>query len=103
MIDYLKNMSEQPRQGLYNKLAPTDAPLQLDTLTLEKNSVLVVRIPKNDFYNFEVIQDLYKALKDRFPMHQVFVWYNDVEFMVINDHGYPPERITCNDETSNYY
>lgn len=83
--------------------AQQNAPMQLNTLTLEKNSVLVARIPKNDFYDCEMMQALYKALKDRFPMHQVFVWYNDVEFMAINDHGYPPERITCNDDTSNYY
>ena len=76
--------------------------IRLDTLTLEKNSVLVARIPKNDFYDCEMMQALYKALKDRFPMHQVLVWYDDVEFMAIHDHGYPPERITCND-TENYY
>ena len=78
-------------------------PIRLDTLTLEKNSVLVARIPKNDFYDCEMMQALYKALKDRFPMHQVLVWYDDVEFMAIHDHGYPPERITCNDDSSNYY
>ena len=74
------------------------APMQLNTLTLEKNSVLVARIPKNDFYDCEMMQALYKALKDRFPMHHVLVWYDDVEFMAINDKGYMPERITCNDE-----
>lgn len=76
--------------------------MQLNTLTLEKNSVLVARIPKNDFYDCEMMQALYKALKDRFPMHQVLVWYDDVEFMAIHDKGYMPERITCND-TENYY
>ena len=84
------------------KDAQLGTPMQLNTLTLEKNSVLVARIPKNDFYDCEMMQALSKALKDRFPMHQVLVWYDDVEFMAIHDHGYPPERITCND-TENYY
>ena len=44
------------------------------------------------------MQILYKSLKDRFPMHQILVWYDDVEFMAIHDKGYAPERITCNDE-----
>ena len=72
--------------------------MQLNTLTLEKNSVLVARIPQNGFYDYEMMQALYKALKDRFPMHQILVCYDDVEFMAIHDKGYKPERITCNDE-----
>ena len=82
--------------------AQLGTPMQLNTLTLEKNSVLVARIPKNDFYDCEMMQVLYKALKDRFPMHQVLVWYEDVEFMAIHDKGYMLERITCND-IENYY
>ena len=74
------------------------APMQFNTLTLEKNSVLVARIPQNGFYDCEMMQALYKALKDRFPMHQILVLYDDVEFMAIHDKGYKPERITCNDE-----
>ena len=80
------------------KDAQLGTPMQLNTLTLEKNSVLVARIPKNDFYDWEMMQALSKVLKDRFPMHQVLVWYDDVEFMAIHDKGYMPERITCNDE-----
>ena len=57
------------------------APMQFNTLTLEKNSVLVARIPQNGFYDCEMMQALYKALKDRFPMHQILVLYDDVEFM----------------------
>ena len=72
--------------------------MQLDTLTLEKNSVLVARIPQNGFYDCEMMQGLYKALQDRFPRHQILVCYDDVEFMAIHDKGYAPERITCNDE-----
>ena len=73
-------------------------PMQFNTLTLEKNSVLVARIPQNGFYDCEAMQIIYKALKDRFPMHQILVCYDDIEFMVIHDKGYRPERITCNDE-----
>ena len=74
------------------------APMQLDTLTLERNSVLVARIPQNGFYDCDMMQALYKSLKDRFPMHQILICYDDVEFMAIHDKGYMPERITCNDE-----
>lgn len=80
------------------ELAQQGTPMQLNTLTLEKNSVLVARIPNNDFYDCDTMQALYEALKDRFPMHQILVWYDDVEFMAIHDKGYMPERITCNDE-----
>ena len=80
------------------KEAQLGTPMQLNTLTLEKNSVLVARIPQNGGYDCEMMQALYKALKDRFPMHQILVCYDDVEFMAIHDKGYMPERITCNDE-----
>ena len=78
--------------------AQQTTPMQLDSLTLEKNSVLVARIPKNGFYDCDMMQALYKSLKDRFPMHQILICYDDVEFMAIHDKGYAPERITCNDE-----
>lgn len=76
--------------------------IPLKTLTLEKNSVLVALVPKNGFYDAEMLQSLHNALTKRFPCHSVLVWYNDIEFMAIHDNGYPPERITCND-SSNYY
>lgn len=84
------------------ELAQQDTSMQLNTLTLEKNSVLVARIPQNGFYDCEMMQALYKALKDRFPMHQILVCYDDVEFMAIHDKGYMPERITCNEEDNPY-
>lgn len=84
------------------KDAQLGAPMQLNTLTLEKNSVLVARIPTDGFYDCDAIQSLYKALETRFPCHQILVVYDDVEFMAINDNGYAPERIRCND-TENYY
>ena len=84
------------------KDAQLGAPMQLNTLTLERNSVLVARIPKDGFYDYDAMQALYKALETRFPCYQILVVYDDVEFMAINDKGYAPERITCN-ETSNYY
>ena len=78
-------------------------PYALDTLTLEKNSVLVARVPHNEFYDAEMLQSLYTALTKRFPCHNVLVWYDDVDFMAIHDKAYAPERITCNDDSTNYY
>ena len=91
---------------MINELRSEDArigtPMQLNTLTLERNAVLVARVSRSDFYDCEMLQSLYNGLKKRFPCHEVFVWYDDVEFMAINDRGYAPERITCNDDTSYY-
>lgn len=75
---------------------------QLNTLTLERNSVLIARVSRDEFYDAEMLQSLYKGLKNRFPCHEVFVWYDDVEFMVIHDKAYNAERITCNEESSYY-
>lgn len=78
------------------------SPLQLNTLTLEKNAVLVVKIPRGE-YDTIAADELYKACTSRFPCHGVLLVYNDVEFSVINDKGYAAERITCNNDASNYY
>ena len=73
-------------------------PSSVTTLTLEKDSVLVIKVPKNE-YDFDAIESLYKACANRFPRHGVLLVYNDVEFTIINDKdARTAERITCNDE-----
>ena len=42
-------------------------------------------------------------LRDTFPNHQVIVWYDDIDFLVINDKGYPSERLYGVNEDKNYY
>jgi hypothetical protein len=79
-------------------------PYALNTLTLERNSVLIARISRNSGYGIDELEALRKHLKEMFPYHSVFVWYDDIDFMAINDNGYKPERLdTLNDDSSNYY
>ena len=75
---------------------------QLNTLTLERNAVLVARVKRSDFYNSEMLHALYDNLCKKFPDHPVFVWYDDVEFMAINDKTYMTREVPINDST-NYY
>lgn len=82
---------------------PSITPLNMNTITLERNSVLVARFSKDSGYDLDELHELRKMLKETFPCHQVIVWYNDVDFMVINDNGYKAERLTGLNEDSNYY
>lgn len=78
--------------------------MQLNTLTLERNAVLIARVSRNSGYGIDELETFRKHLKDLFPCHGVFVWYDDIDFMVINDNGYKSERLTTlNDDSSNYY
>lgn len=77
-------------------------PENLSTLTLERNSVLVARVKKSEFYDSSMLQALYDNLCKKFPCHNVFVWYDDIEFMVIHDKAYINKEVPINDST-NYY
>ena len=79
------------------------SPLSMNTLTLEPNSVLIVRLSKDGRYDMEDFQRMYNNLKEKFPLHSIFMCYDDVEFMAIHDKAFKPERITLNDDTQNYY
>lgn len=69
-------------------------PYALNTLTLERNTVLVARVSKKSGYDFEELSVLRNKLKEIFPLHQVFVWYDDIEFIAIHDNSYPPEKMS---------
>lgn len=102
MIDYYTGTpQEQSKSEFYE--APNLAPMQLNTLTLERNAVLVARLSRNSGYDFEELNILKRTLQDCFPNHNVFIWYDDIDFTVINDNGYKPERIATINDTSNYY
>lgn len=103
MIDYYTGTPQEQGQPKFYE-EQNLAPMQLNTLTLERNSVLVARVPKNSGYDMSMLQELRKTLKEAFPCHQVIVWYDDVDFMAIHDNGYPQERLEgINNDTSNYY
>lgn len=83
--------------------APAATPTQLNTLTLERNSVLIARFSKDSGYDLSELQELRKVLKETFPYHSVLVWYDDVDFMAINDKGCASPRLEGLNSESNYY
>lgn len=78
-------------------------PERVNTLTLARNSTLVARFPRDSGYSIDELQELRRMLRDTFPNHQVIVWYDDVDFLVINDKGYPSERLYGVNEDKSYY
>lgn len=103
MIEYFDSTLNPPRQGLYNQLAPKSNAMQLDTITLERNSALIVRVSKDSGYELSELQMLRQTLINLFPNHPVFVWYDDIDFMTIHDKGFKPERLDNLNDTTNYY
>jgi len=102
MIDYYTGTPIEQGMPKYYE-APNLASMQLNTLTLERNAVLVARISRNSGYDFEKLNTLKRTLQDCFPNHNVFIWYDDIDFTVINDNGYKSERIATINDSQNYY
>lgn len=75
--------------------------IQLNTLTLERNAVLVARLSKDGGYDYKDMENIKRSLKEAFPNHTVLLTYDDIDFMAIEDKGYKAERII--NDTSNYY
>ena len=93
-----------PQEG--SALAPIQnaqppIPTQLNTLTLEHNSVLIARFSKDSRYDVEDFETIRRMLKDAFPCHTVLLMYDDIELTAVNDKAYKAERIP--NDTSNYY
>ena len=92
-----------------NETLPEDDPIiqvkpeRVNTLTLERNSTLIARFSRDSGYSIDELQELRRMLRDTFPNHQVIVWYDDVDFLVINDKGYPSERLYGVNEDKSYY
>lgn len=103
MIEYLNSFSDHQRQGLYNQLAPKVDSVQLNTISLERNSTLVVRVSKDSGYTLDELQILKQNLMNIFPNHSIFIWYDDIDFMTIHDKGIKPERLDNLNDTSSYY
>ena len=83
--------------------APTAIPKKLNTLTLERNAVLIARVSKDSGYDFGTLQNLRKTLKEMFPCHQVLVCNDEVEFMAILDKGYQPTSLEGVNAAETYY
>ena len=103
MIEYLNSFPDHARQGLYNQLAPKVDSVQLNTISLERNSTLVVRVSKDSGYDLDELRVLKQDLENIFPNHPIFIWYDDIEFITIHDKGYKPERLDNLNDATNYY
>jgi len=100
MIEYYTETPVKQKILKYHE-APNILPVQLNTLTLERNSVLVARLSKDGGYDFEDMKNIKRSLEEAFPNHTVLLIYDDIDFMAIEDKGYKVERII--NDTSNYY
>lgn len=100
MIEYYTGTPGRQEISKYHE-ALNILPIQLNTLTLERNAVLVARFSKDGGYDFEDMENMKRSLKEAFPNHTVLLTYDDIDFMAIEDKGYKAERII--NDTSNYY
>ena len=80
-------------------------PMQLNTLTLERNSVLVARVKRDSGYDLDELQALKEYLVKAFPLHTVFVWWDDIEFTAVTDKAYRESmaEVARYEPSSNYY
>ena len=101
MIESITNGCATGAEILYQ--APAGTLAKLNALTLERNTVLVARVSKDSDYGIDELRTLREALKCIFPNHEVFVWYDDLEFMAIHDKGYTAPSLEGINATSNYY
>ena len=85
--------------------APSVTPMRLNSVTLERNSVLVVRVSRDSGYDLTELQALKESLVKIFPLHTVFIWWDDIEFTTITDKGYKESmtEVARYEPSSNYY
>ena len=100
MIEYYTGTPIGQEVPKYHE-TPSILPMQLNTLTLERNAVLIARLSKDGGYDFEDMENIKRSLKEAFPNHTILLTYDDIDFMAIEDKGYKAERII--NDTSNYY
>ena len=79
--------------------------MQLHTLTLERNAVLVARVKRDSGYDLEELQVLKESLAKTFPLHTIFVWWDDIDFTAITDKAYKESmtEVARYEPSSNYY
>ncbi len=87
------------------ELPKKDCPITIDaeqlrTLTLEPNSVLIVKAPMKN-YDIVGLNQLRDYFKDFFPNIRIVSIFDDITFEVINDDTYRPSR-PCAEKESPY-
>ena len=88
MIHSITNNNEKLPQD--NSSITIDAE-QLRKLTLEPNSVLVIKAPMKN-YDIDSLNQLRDYFKEFFCNVKIAVVYNDITFEIINDDTYRPSR-----------
>ena len=76
----------------YNpEVVATIAPSHANTLTVQKNSVIILRVSFND-YDLDDMNRLQEYYSKVFPNNTVCVMFDNIDIEVINDQSYRKER-----------
>lgn len=94
MIEYL-----YPEGAVYRE-APAAAPMQLTIPTIQRNSVIVLRVDRNnyDLDEMNFLRDYYSKF---FPNNPVAVIFDDIEMEIVNDNSY--HKRPCAEEVYDTY
>ena len=67
--------------------APSAPSVALQTPTIQKNSVIVLRVSRNDYDldDMNTLRDYYQKL---FPNNTVAVMFDDIEMHIVNDNSW---------------
>ena len=74
---------------------------EVNALTLEKYSVLVIRCSQQ--YDLNALNTLREQVQKVFPNNTVLVTYDDIDFLTIADKSYKPERPLAEEPYDTYY
>lgn len=67
--------------------SPSTPAVALQTPTIQKNSVIVLRVSRNDYDldDMNTLRDYYQKL---FPNNTVAVMFDDIEMQIVNDNSW---------------
>ena len=94
MIEYLYP------EGAVCKEAPAAISAQFSIPTVQRNSVIVLRVSRNDYDLDEMnaLRDYYSKI---FPNNTVAVMFDDIEMEIVHDNSY--HKRPCAEESYNAY
>ena len=87
-------------EGLSCKEAPVAHPMQLISPTIQRNSVIVLRVSRNkyDLDEMNTLRDYYSKI---FPINTVAVMFDDIEIEIVNDNSW--RKRPCAEEKYDTY
>lgn len=94
MIEYLYPGEPQHREE------PIVTPMQLAIPTVQRNSVIVLRVPHNyyDLDEMNILRDYYSKI---FPNNTVAVMFDDIEIEIVHDNS--SRKRPCAEEKYDIY